>query len=97
MVKVVESSTALFLLKHENCGQTLYEHCYVAELVLSCKKPFSGYMNLTPFSNQIHGFVCCLGNKFQIKACPLKENRGYVFYSFVSKSDRVWHAHVPLA
>ena len=65
----------------------------MAELVLSFKKQFFGYMNLTPFSNSKLYFVP--GNKFQIKACLLKDNRGYVLFCFVPKNGRVWHAHVP--
>ena len=66
----------------------------MAELVLSSKKQFLEYMNLTPFSNSRLCFVP--GNKFQIKACLLKDNGGYVFFSFVSKNARAWHARVPL-
>ena len=36
------------------------------------------------------------GNKFQLEACLLKDNRGYVSLSFVSKNARAWHASVPL-
>ena len=63
----------------------VYEHYFVAELVLSSKKQFFGYTNC---------FVP--RNKFQIKACLLKENRSHVFFSFVSKSATELHAHVPL-
>ena len=48
----------------------------MAESVFSSNKQFFGYMNLTPFSNSRLCFVP--RNKFQIKACLLKDNRGYV-------------------
>ena len=59
---------------HENCGHMVHEYYSVA-YVLPSENSF-WYMNLIPVSNSrlfVHG------NKFQIKACLLKENRGYAF------------------
>ena len=67
-MRIVESCcviAALCLLVHENCGQTIYEHYPVAELVLSSRKRFFGYMKLIPFP--IQGFVVCLGINFKLK------------------------------
>ena len=55
----------------------------MAESVFSSSKQFFGYLNLTSFSNSRLCFVP--RNKFQIKACLLKDNRGYVFLALYPK------------
>ena len=51
--------------------------------LLSSNKQFFGYMNLIPFPNSRLCFVP--RNKFQIKGCQLKDNRGYVFLALNKK------------
>ena len=54
----------------------------MAESVFSSNKQFFGYTKLTPFSNSR---LLVPGNKFQIKACLLKDNRIYVFLALYQK------------